>query len=76
MKKVKIKFDNLQIGPLLSYLFLILVSSLLIVIGLISLPLTEQIKEEISYNLTTKDDLYWSKEYILELDTSQTLDTD
>ena len=76
MKKVKIKFDNLQIGPLLSYLFLILVSSLLIVIGLISLPLTEQIKEEVSYNLTTKDDLYWSKEYILELDTSQTLDTD
>lgn len=76
MRKIKINFDNLQLGSLFSYLFLILVSSLLIIVGLISLPLTEHIKEEISYNLITKDPLYWSKEYILELDTAQTLDTE
>jgi len=76
MTKVKIKFNNLQLGSLFSYLFLILVSSLLIVVGLISLPLTEQIKENVSYNLITKNDMYWSKEYILELDTSQAADTE
>ena len=76
MKKIKIQFDTPQLGSLFSYLFLVLVSSLLIVLGLIALPLTEQIKEEVSYNLITKNNMYWSKEYILELDTPQTLDTD
>jgi len=76
MKKIKIKFNKIQFDPLLSYFSLVLVSSLLIVVCLISLPLTEQIKEEVSYNLITKSDMYWSKEYILELDTSQILDVD
>ena len=76
MKKIKIKFNKIQFGPLLSYFSLVLVSSLLIVVCLISLPLTEQIKEGVSYNLITKNEMYWSKEYILELDTSQILDVD
>ena len=76
MKKIKFKFDPLKLGPLLSYFFLIIVSSLLIVVGLISLPLTERFKEDIPYNLVTKTNMYWSKEYVLELDTAQTLDSD
>ena len=76
MKKVKISFKNLNTGSIFLYLFLILISSLLIVAGLISLPLTENFREDISYDLVTKDPLYWGKEYILELDTTTVLDSE
>jgi len=76
MKKVKISFDNLKLGPIFSYLFLVLISSLLIVICLISLPLTEQFQDKVSYNLITKENMYWSKEYTLELETSQVPEID
>ena len=76
MKKIKINFGNLKLGSSFLYLAMILISSLVIVIGLISLPLTEKIKEDISYNLITKDNLYWEKEYTLELDTSDVAEID
>ena len=76
MRKIKINFGNLKLGSSLLYLAMILISSLIIVIGLISLPLTEKIKEDISYNLITKDNLYWEKEYTLELDTSDVAEID
>lgn len=76
MKKIKLSFDNLKLGSVFVYSLLILITSLLIVVGLISLPLTERLREDVSYNLITKDEQYWSKEYVLELDTSQVLDID
>lgn len=76
MKKIKINFGNLKLGSTLLYLCMILISSLIIVVGLISLPLTEKIKEDISYNLITKESSYWRKIYTLELDTSDAAETD
>ncbi len=70
MKKIKISFGSLKLGSSLLYLAMILISSLIIVTGLISLPLTEKIRDNVSYNLITKDASYWGKEYTLELDTS------
>jgi hypothetical protein len=76
MKKIKINFGNLKLGSTLLYLCMILISSLIIVVGLISLPLTEKIKEDISYNLITKESSYWRKIYALELDTSDATEAD
>ena len=64
--KVKIK-GNFK--TLLNYITLVLVSSVLVAVILIALPLTEKISNEISFNLTTADSKYWSKEYILKLKT-------
>lgn len=75
MKKIKIDFSNLKPGPSLSYVFLTLITSLLIVVLLISLPLTESLTSSVSYNLTNKNNSYWEKEYTLVLDTSSVLDT-
>lgn len=76
MKKIKINFGNLKLGSTLLYLCMILISALIIVVGLISLPLTEKIKEDISYNLITKESSYWRKIYALELDTSDATEAD
>lgn len=64
--KLKIK-GNFK--TLLNYIVLIVVSSILIATVLVALPLTERISQEISFNLTTTDSTYWSKEYILNLKT-------
>ena len=53
--KVKIK-GNFK--TLLNYITLVLVSSVLVAVILIALPLTEKISNEISFNLTTADSKY------------------
>jgi len=64
---MKIKFN---VKPLLSYISLAIISAILVAAILIALPLAEKISDEINFNLVTKDSSFWSKEYILALQTS------
>lgn len=64
---MKIKFN---IKPVLNYVLIILVSAAIISSLLIALPLTEKLSDKVSFNLITKDSSYWSKEYILKLQTT------
>ncbi|HOV30027.1 MAG TPA: hypothetical protein PLD77_03085 [Candidatus Dojkabacteria bacterium] len=64
---MKIKFNA---KPLLSYISLAIASAILVAVILIALPLTEKISDGINFNLVTKDSSFWSKEYILTLQTS------
>lgn len=66
--KLKIKFD---IKPILNYLVIILLTSFAITTILVALPLTEHISERTSFDLLTKDNYYWSAEYILTLQTKE-----
>lgn len=73
MKKLpipKIKIRDVNYKYLLNYLLVILLTSFILVSILIALPLTERISSNVTYDLKTKTDLYWAKEYTLELDIS------
>jgi hypothetical protein len=65
--KLKINF---KIKPILSYILVILATSLGITAGLIALPLTEKISERTTFNLLTKDEFYSSAEYYVSLETT------
>ena len=64
--KLKLNFD---VKHFFGYLFLIIATSIGITAILIALPLTERITERTSFDLITKDNRYWSKEYILQIRT-------
>ena len=66
---MKVKF-NFDIKHFLSYLLLIIATSIGITAVLIALPLTERISERTSFDLITKENDYWSAEYILDLHTT------
>lgn len=70
---MKVKF-KINLKPVFKYILLILLSSLLLASILVSLPLTEKLSDKLSFNLVTKDSLYWSQEYILKLDTTNPKD--
>lgn len=63
--KLKLKIN---IKPLINYVFIILISSGFIASILIALPFTEKVLNKTPYNLVIKDDTYWSKEYVLDID--------
>jgi len=71
MKLLKLR---LNLKSLLNYIFVILISSVFVATILIALPLTEEYLNNTPYNLLTKDSSYWSKEYILTLDTKEQKD--
>jgi len=64
---LKINFD---IKPVLNYLAVILTTALGITTILVALPLTENLSERTTFNLLTKDDFYWSTEFLLFLETN------
>lgn len=66
MKLPKIKL-NVRIKPLLNYIIIILISALFIASIFIALPLTEQFLSKVTYNLNVKDNTYWSEEYVVSL---------
>ncbi len=66
-KKIKIKQKSLN--GLFRYLFLIIISAAILATVLIALPLTERLSSSVAYDLVNKKDLYWSKEYELQLET-------
>lgn len=74
MKKINIRLPKKKIGSILMYLLLVVISSLLLVSFLVVLPLTEKLAPQYTYNITDKKDSYWSKEYVLELDTEDKKD--
>lgn len=68
-KLPKLKINRSNSNNIFSYLISVLISSLILAIVLISLPLTERVTSLATYDLVNKNSLYWSKEYILELNT-------
>lgn len=71
--KTKIKF-KFNFKKALRYIAIIVATGLLISSMLIALPLTEKVSEKLAFNLNTKDSEYWSKEYILKIETKDEKD--
>lgn len=65
----KLKFNRSNSNNFFSYFLSVLISSVILAIVLISLPLTERVTSLATYDLVNKNSMYWSKEYILELKT-------
>lgn len=69
MKRLpKIKIKRIDFKYVFNYLFVIILTSLILVAILISLPLTERVSSQVTYDLKTKSELYWAKDYTLQLD--------
>ncbi len=64
----KIKIKKIDFKYILNYFFVIVLTSLILVTILISLPLTERVSSQVTYDLKTKSELYWAKDYTLQLD--------
>lgn len=76
MKLPKLKL-NLNIKPLLNYILIIFVTALFIATIFIALPFTEKYVTKATYNLNIKDHAYWSQEFIISTENtdSKSLDT-
>jgi len=64
MKLPKLKL-NLNVKPVLNYILIIIVTALFLASIFIALPLTEKYVSKITYNLNPKDKTYWSQEFIV-----------
>lgn len=79
MKKIKIpkfKIRKINLKGFLNYLLLLFLTFFILLTTLIALPLTETISSNTTYDLRTKNDLYWAKEYTLELVKAQPSDVE
>ncbi len=65
-KKIKINWKRVSWSKFFSYIFLILLSSIILLNFLIALPLTETLTDVVTFDLNIAND-FWSKEYTLEL---------
>ncbi len=78
MKRIKfkkIKFKKGNTKGFVNYLLSILISSVILALILISLPLTERVSSSATYDLVNKSSMYWAQEYILKLDIQDQTDT-
>ena len=73
MKITKLKLKKVNTSGFFKYLLSVLISSIILALVLISLPLTERVTSSATYDLTNKSKLYWSKEYTLEIDTATSI---
>ena len=73
MKVPKIKLKKINLSSFFKYILSVLLSSLILALVLISLPLTERISSSTTYDLINKKDYYWSKQYTLQLDTTKSI---
>lgn len=71
MKNIKLPTFKINMKGVLNYILVILLTSFILIALLISLPLTETISSNITYDLTVKNDAYWAKEYTLDLGEAQ-----
>jgi len=71
MKLPKIKL-NLNVKPILNYILIIVVTALFLASIFITLPLTEKYVSKITYNLNPKDKTYWSQEFIVSTENTET----
>lgn len=76
MKVPKLKLKKININGVFKYLLSVLISSLILALVLISLPLTERVTSSSTYDLVNKKDFYWSKEYKLQLNTTESIRVD
>jgi hypothetical protein len=65
-KKIKFNWKKISWNKFFNYVFLILLSSLILLNFLIALPLTETLTDVVAFDLNVADD-FWSKEYTLDL---------
>ncbi|MCD4756507.1 hypothetical protein K8R20_02750 [bacterium] len=72
MRKIRFK-KSINWKSFLDYILLILLSSFLFLNILIALPLTEKFSEIVAFDLNTSTE-YWSKEYILDLESEDSKD--
>ena len=71
--KIRLKFSKKpkqNIKKIPKSILLVLVGAIFISTVLISLPLTERISDKVSFNLSTKNKDYWSKEYVVSVNTT------
>jgi preprotein translocase subunit SecD len=66
-RKIRFKKIDIDWGSSFNYLFLILLSSFVLLAFLIALPLTEKLTDVVAFDLNVNEE-FWSKEYILEFD--------
>lgn len=71
MKLPKLKF-NFNVKPLLNYILIIVVTALFLASIFIALPLTEKYISQTNYNLNLKDNTYWSQEFIVSTENTET----
>lgn len=71
MKLPKLKL-NFKIKPVLNYILIIVVTAFFLAAIFIALPLTEKFVSKTSYNLITKDGDYWSQEFIVSTEDTDT----
>lgn len=69
----KLKIKKFNSKNIFSYLISVAISSVILALILISLPLTERVTSSATYDLVNKNDMYWSKEYVLELKSDENL---
>lgn len=68
MKLPQLRF-KLNIKPILNYIVVVVCTAVFLATLFMALPLTEKFLKNSSYNLNPKSEMYWSKEYVLTLDT-------
>lgn len=73
MTRIRFKKLNIDWNSFFNYLFLILLSSLILLTFLIALPLTEKLTDVVAFDLNVRNQ-FWSKEYTLELDSNNQSD--
>jgi hypothetical protein len=73
MRKIRFKKVKIKWGQFFNYLLLIILSSSILLSFLIALPLTEKLTDVVAFDLNVAED-YWSKEYILDLESEESKD--
>jgi hypothetical protein len=73
MPKIKFKKFTIKWNQFFNYVFLILLSSTVLLVFLIALPLTEKLTNVVAFDLNISDN-YWSREYSLDLESEDPSD--
>jgi hypothetical protein len=73
MRKIRIKAPTIKWDKFFNYVFLIILSSLLLLNFLIALPLTEKISDVTAFDLSPVENI-WSQEYVLKLESEEPAD--
>lgn len=74
-KMPKLKINKGKSNNIFNYFISILISSVVFSLVLISLPLTERVTSLATYDLVNKNSMYWSKEYKLELNAQDSINS-
>jgi preprotein translocase subunit SecD len=73
MRKIRFKKPTINWKKLFNYLFLIFLSSLILLTFLIALPLTEKLTDIVAFDLNVQQN-FWAKEYFLDLESENSDD--